>query len=261
MSSQNEGEQPDSGADPLSQFDAFRARRADDRAQQETQSAYSFPPEYAARPAEGFPPEYAADPDAPGTGGISGPGAADPDRKPGPDALAGTVSAAGPGFAPRRGGGRLRSIAIFAGVVVLAGAVGFGAYAVVDSSGSGSGSTAAGSPATTQAPATPTAAATSGTGGADTGKGEGKHGKPLNVRVVIASVGPDSFTGTLVATGQQVTVRFDADTRFGTAAHPFSRGQLNAGETVLVRGRRSAAGTLTAEFVAGAAADPAGTNA
>ena len=69
---------------------------------------------------------------------------------------------------------------------------------------------------------------------------------------MIESIGTGSFTGHLVATGQPVTVEFDASTHFGTTAHPFGRGQLGIGETVVVRGRRTAADVLTATIVVGA---------
>lgn len=203
MSSQSEGEQPDQAPDPLEQFDAFRARQADDRAQQQTQGSYSFPPEYAADPP-----------------GQSGP------------------APAAPGGRVRGSGGRLRSIVILGGAVVLAVAVGFGAYAAVGSSGPAANVTTSGG-------GTPTP------GAAATATSAAKHGRAVDVRVVIESIGTDSFTGHLVATGEEVTVQLDGTTRFGTAAHPFSRGQLSVGETVLVRGRRSAADTLSATVVVG----------
>lgn len=206
MSSQSEGEQPGQVPDPLDQFDAFRARRADDRAQQQTQSAYAFPPEYAADPPERLAPAPAA------TSGRT-----------------------------RGSSGRLRSIAFFGGAVVLAVAVGFGAYAAVGSSGPAANVTTSGGAPTPGAVVTAAATATTAA----------KRGRAVDVRVVVESVGTDSFTGHIVATGEQVTVRLDATTRFGTAAHPFSRGQLIVGETVLVRGRRSATDTLTATIVLG----------
>jgi hypothetical protein len=208
VSSQNEGEQPDyAGADPLSQFDAFRARQADDRAQQETQSAYSFPPEYAADPAALAPPE-------PPAGYGRGPGTT-------------------------KGAGRLRSVAIFGAAVALAAGIGIGAYAAFGSSGPAASTASGGTPSPTPAAVTPTATPAA------------KHGRTVTVRVVIESIGPDSFTGRLVATGQPVTVRLEGSTRFGTAAHPFSRAGLSVGETVLVRGRRTADATLAATLVDG----------
>lgn len=208
MSSQSEGEQPDQAPAPLEQFDAFRARQADDRAQQQTQGSYSFPPEYAADP----PGQLGSAPAPPG----------------------GRVR----GSAGRPPGGRLRSIVILGGAVVLAVAVGFGAYAAVGSSGPAANVTTSGG-------GTPTP------GAAATATSAAKHGRAVDVRVVIESIGTDSFTGHLVATGEEVTVQLDGTTRFGTAAHPFSRGQLSVGETVLVRGRRSAADTLSATVVVG----------
>jgi hypothetical protein len=224
VSSQNEGEQPDHPADPSRQFDAFRARQADDRAQQETQGAYSFPPEYAADPAAVFPSE--------------------------PGSPAPASARAGTGWGARRWGagrpgGRLRSAAIFAGVLVLACAVGFGAYEAVGSSGSPASAVSAGG---TPAP-TPTAT------------GAAKRARTVTVRVVIESIGTDSFTGKLVSTGQEVTVHWGQATRFGIAARPFNRNDLVVGETVVVRGKRTGTAALEATLVLGSAAGSLGTNA
>ncbi|WP_034269641.1 hypothetical protein [Actinospica robiniae] len=208
MSSQNEGEQPDPAPEPWGAFDAFRARRADDRAQQETQGAYSFPP------------EYAADPPSPTASGPVDPSAP-----------------AVPGGRGNGSGGRLRSIAVLAGAAALAVAVGFGAYEAVGSSGPAANTTTSGAAPTPGAVATATAAA--------------KLGRAVDVRVVIESIGSGSFTGHLLATGEHVTVQLGATTRFGALAHPFSREQLKVGETVLVRGRRSAADVLAATVVLG----------
>ncbi|MBR7836510.1 hypothetical protein KDL01_24745 [Actinospica durhamensis] len=232
MSSRNEGEEPEYAADPTRQFDAFRARQADDRAQQETQSPYVFPDEYAADPAAVFP-EGAVYPDE-----SFGPGTPEFGGQPDPGAGGGSAGGARWGGGPG-GGGRLRSVAIFAGVAVLAIGVGFGAYEAFGSSGSTANVTA-GSTATPAAPAaTPSVANAT------------KHGRVVEVRVVIESIGTDSITGHLVATGEPVTVEFDASTHFGTTAHPFSSGQLSIGETVVVRGRRTAADILTATIVVG----------
>ena len=224
MSSRNEGEQPEYAADPSSQFDAFRARQADDRAQQETQGAYVFPPEYAADPAALFPDE------------AGGPGRV-PGREP----------SAGFGARWARAGseaGRLRSVGILAGAAVLAVGIGFGVYEAFGSAGPSAGAGAGAASTATAAPAVPAA---TGSGAAAT-----RVGRVVEVRVVIEAIGADSFTGHLLATGQQVTVRIDGDTRFGTTAHPFRQGQLTVGETVLVRARRTAADVLTATLVVGA---------
>jgi hypothetical protein len=210
VSSQSEGEQPDPAPEPWGGFDAFRARRADDRAQQETQGAYSFPSEYAADPPA---------PTAPATAAATAP------------------AAAVPGGRRNGNGGRLRSVAVFGGAAVLAVAVGFGGYEAVGSSGPAASTATGGAAPTPDAAATATAAA--------------KHGRAVDVRVVIESIGADSFTGHLVATGEHVTVQLDPTTRFGAAVHPFSREQLKVGETVLVRGRRSAADVLAATVVLG----------
>ena len=110
----------ESGGEPTAQFDAFRARRADEREQQETQTSYTFPPEYAADPGTVFPP---AEPPAP------------------PYAPYG----AQPG---RFGARRWRSAAIFGGAVLVACALGLGVWAAFDSSGSPASGVAAGTSAT-----------------------------------------------------------------------------------------------------------------
>ena len=65
----------DPGAEPTAQFDAFRARQQRERAEQATQGAYTFPPEYAAGPDTVFVPPLPTAP-PPGTGGRGR-----PDRK------------------------------------------------------------------------------------------------------------------------------------------------------------------------------------
>jgi hypothetical protein len=234
MSSENEGGLPPSGepgAEPAGRFDAFRARRAEEREQQETQTAYTFPPEYAADPGTVFPPTGQAEQAAPPFGETYG----------------------GPGLGPEYGaapGGRFgasprwRSVAIFAGAVVVAGALGLGAWAAFGSSGQSPAGAAAGGTATA------TAAGTGAGAGAGAGTGVDKHTKALTFRVTIQSVGADAFTGSVVANGEKVTVALTDKTRYGTKAHPFSRGDLTAGETVLVRGRRTGTDTVTATIVA-----------
>ncbi|HWG27379.1 hypothetical protein [Actinospica sp.] len=112
-SDENEG----GAADPIGQFDAFRARQAEERAQQEeTQSAYAFPPEYAAPPEPVFYPTQ--------------PMAAAPAN-------------------------RTRSVLIFVGAVLVAGVLGLGAWLAFGSSSSpaataaSSGSSASASPSPT----------------------------------------------------------------------------------------------------------------
>jgi hypothetical protein len=202
------------GAEPTVQFDAFRARRADERSQQETQSGYVFPEEYAADPNTVFPQQ--------------------PPMPPGPP-FGGYGPEAGPGGAP---GGRhkWRSMAIFGGAVVVAAALGVGVWAAFDSGSPSTGNTAAGSTATSTASPGAT----------------GKHDKSgaLTFRVTIASIGADSFTGTVLANGDEVTVKLTSKTKFGTKAHPFAEADLSVGETVIVRGRRTGADEVTAGTVA-----------
>lgn len=215
MSSENEGGQPpygDLGAEPTAQFDAFRARRADELEQQageETQTAYVFPAEYAADPGAALPPPPA----------------------PGPFTPLGTES----GGRREGAGNRWRSLAIFGGAVVVAAALGLGAWAAFGSSGPSASASSSG--------ATPAGTAT-------TGKDAGKHTKALTFRVTIESVGADSFTGKALADGKTVTVTLTDKTHFGTKAHPFSRSSLTPGETVIVRGKRTGTDTITATVVA-----------
>ena len=228
MSSENESEQPphgESGAEPTAQFDAFRARQADEREQQETQTAYTFPPEYAADPDALFPP--------------AGP----PGPPPPPDGAQPPDGRAGPGK-------RRRSAAIFGGAVLVVVVIGLAAWAAFGAAGPSSGNAAGGGSASTA-----TGAATAGTAGDSTGKG-GRVA--LTFRVTITSVGAASFTGTVLANGDDVTIALTGTTRYGTKARPFSQGQLVVGETVLVRGKRTGTDTVTATVVA---ADAGGSDA
>jgi hypothetical protein len=215
--SENEGGSPEYGEygeGSSGQFEAFRARQADDRAQQETQSAYIFPPEYAA----------------------------DPDAMIPPTAPFGT--SAGDAGRPPAAGNRLRSVAVFGAALIAACALGIGAWLAFGSSGSPSDA-AAGSTAT----ATPNAA----------GAGTPSAKRALAFRVAITAVGADSFTGTVPATGQLVTVTWTDKTRFGTKAHPFDKSDLAVGETVAVRGRRTGTDKVTATLVTAATAGSSGT--
>jgi hypothetical protein len=128
-------------------------------------------------------------------------------------------------------------------VVLLACGAGFGAYEAFGSSAPASSVSAGGDPTPTP---TSTAAAT--------------KARVVTVRVVIDGIGADGFTGRLVSTGQEVTVRLDGSTRYGTTAHPYSQAQLAVGETVVVRARRTGTDTLTATLVVGSSAGSAGSN-
>lgn len=187
--SSDENEGPD--AEPTGQFDAFRARQADERMQQETQTAYSFPPDYAAAPEPVFYPTT-------------------------------------PSAAPVN---RMRSALIFVGAVLVAGVLGLGAWLAFGSSSSPSANTAS-TGASPSASPTSTAA---------------KHG--LAFRVTIVSLGTDSFTGTVLANGDSVTVTLTDKTHFGSKAHPFSKSDLRVGEMVAVRGKRTGTSAITATEV------------
>jgi hypothetical protein len=216
----------DLGSGPTAQFDAFRARMSDDREQQEAQGlaqggSYTFPPEYAADPNAMFPPaEQTATQFGVPYGAGSGAGAG-----------------SGPVGGARSGAGlKWRSVAIFGGAVLVACALGVGAWAAFGSSSPSSSNTASG--------------ATAGATPAATGTGADKHTKAATFRVKIQNVGADSFTGTVAATGETVTVALTEKTHYGTKAHPFSQGDLTTGETVVVHGRRTGTATVTATTVA-----------
>jgi Domain of unknown function (DUF5666) len=194
----------DPGAEPTAQFDAFRARQAQEREQQrqEMQTGYTFPPDYAADPGTVFVPPMAAAP-PPGTGGR---------------------------------GRKTRSLLIFGGAVLVACVLGLGAWLAFSSSSSSTNT------ASTGAAATPTAAST--------GTATDAAKRALTFRVTIASVGSGSFTGKVLADGDSVTVAITSDTRFGTKAHAFTQSELTVGETVIVRGKPTGTGTITATEVA-----------
>jgi hypothetical protein len=117
----------DPGAEPTAQFDAFRARQQEERAEQETQGAYVFPPEYATGPDTVFAPQFSTTP------------------PPGTDAR----------------GRRTRSILIFAGAVVVVCLLGLGAWLAFGSSGSSANASSTGAGAT----ALPTYASTGNAAG------------------------------------------------------------------------------------------------
>lgn len=219
MSDENEEreQQPEHpfGAEPTVQFDAFTARQADDREQQAEAETHVTP--YGdldfSHPQYGQAP-YNFPPEY----------AADPSSffPPTPP----------PAVVPPRGTSKLRSVAILAGAIIVAGGIAWGAYAAFGSS------------------STPASASTF-PGGTPAPTGTAKHTKPqLTLRVKIESIATNSFTGTIIANGQQVTVTLTAKTHFGTKARPLTRDSLAPGETVTVRGRRTGETLVTASAVA-----------
>jgi hypothetical protein len=194
---------PEYGADPgdppTAQFDAFRARHAEEHAQQEqaTQVSYTFPPEYAVSPAPVPVQPLAAMP-------------------PGRDR-------------------RTRSALIFGGAVLVACVLGLGVWLAFGSSNSSTDTASTG----------PVAAASASPGAGGTGAAK----RALTFRVTIASVGADSFTGKVLANGDSITVTITSDTRFGTQEHAFTQADLTVGETVIVRGKRTATDAVTATEV------------
>ena len=195
-------------SDPTAQFDAFRRRQAEERAQQEAQGAYGFP-DLDTQAGYTFPPEYEAEPSAVYV----------PPMPDGPPPGSGV-------------GGRMRSLLVVAAALLVACVLGLGAWMAFGSSSPSANAAATG------ATGTPGAAAA------------GAGPRALTFRVTVASVGSDSFTGKVLADGDSVTVAMTAKTRFGTKAHAFSLSDLSVGETVLVRGRRTGTGTITATEVA-----------
>jgi hypothetical protein len=117
----------DPGSEPTARFDTFWARRRDERAEQETQGAYIFPPEYTV---------------SPGTAFVS------PQPLPTP-----------PGSSDR--GTRTRSALIFAGAAASVCVLGLGAWLALGSSGSSADASSTGAGAT----ALPTSAATGNAAG------------------------------------------------------------------------------------------------
>ena len=99
----------DENEDPTGQFDAFRARQAEERAQQEAQGAYVFPQEYEAQaePTGVYPTQTA----------FAAPAAPKPNR--------------------------MRSALIFVGAVTVAGVIGLGAWLAFGSSSTPAASTTA----------------------------------------------------------------------------------------------------------------------
>lgn len=197
---------PEYGADPgdppTAQFDAFRARHAEEHAQQEqaTQLSYTFPPEYAVSPAPVPPQPLATMP----------PGRDGRDR-------------------------RTRSALIFGGAVLVACVLGLGVWLAFGSSDSSADTASTG----------PVAAAS----GTPSAGGTGAAKRALTFRVTIASVSADSFTGKVVANGDSITVTITSDTRFGSQEHAFTQADLTVGETVIVRGKRTATDAVTATEV------------
>ncbi|HZP50521.1 hypothetical protein [Actinocrinis sp.] len=211
--------EPD-GAGSVDPFDAFRARRAQERAEQEP-----FPEQLASE---------SAGPIRPGAETYGG--AYFPPEPPLPYQEYNQVVPPMPfdeaaSRAPRR---RLRSAIVFGGVAALVIGVGAGVWAVTGSSG-GSPAAAAGTPSAS-APASP-------------GPKAAKAGKAVNARLTVTSVGSDSFTAT-TARGETVVVHITSETRFGTAARPFTRAQLVPGAKVVARLRKDPDGAVAATVIA-----------
>lgn len=210
---------PEQRPDPdlLGSFNAFRARRAEERAQaeplpdeyghyedeQQYEHEYAPPPQpVAPMPVPGF--EYAQFPPQ------DHPQVHETTRRP------------------------WRSVAVFGGVAALAVGLGAGLYAALQPSDHARD---ASSPLTT--------ASASASPGPKAAKGDGKA---VTTRLTVTAVTADSFTAT--AHGQTVVVHLTSQTRFGTAARPFTRAQLVDGAVVYARLRHEADGTVVATVVA-----------
>ncbi len=197
-------------------FDAFRARREQERAEQEQ---FAVLPE-----SEPDAQEYAA----------ALPPLAPP---PPPPAHEQYTQLAPPPFdetAPRAPRRRLRSAIVFGGVAALVIGVGAGVWAATSSSGGSPAAAPAGTPSAS-APASPGAKAT--------------KGKAVTARLTVTSVGSDSFSATTVR-GETVVVHITSATRFGTAARPFTRAQLVPGAEIFARLRKETDGTVVATVIA-----------
>jgi hypothetical protein len=218
--------------EPLAAFEAFRPQGAKEQAPTEP-----FPAEYLSEPTAVLPTAQ-AEPAGEYGAVDDGYAAAFPPPLPAPAFEYAAEAPTGAGHAR----GRKRSLLIFGSVAVLVVGLGAGAYAITQPSG---GQTSASSPAVT---ATPTPGALNGA----------KSGRITTARLTVTTVGTDSFTAT-AANGTAVTVRILPTTRFGTAARPFTRGQLVAGADVVARLRREANGTLVATVIAAGAASASAT--
>lgn len=208
-----EEQQPD--PELLGSFDAFRARRAQERAEAEA-FPEQFEQPYAQLSQPGYEPEALNAPDG------------------------GTYVAAFPplqvGEQVRPSGRRRwRSVAVLGGVAVLAVGLSAGVYAAVQPSG-GSPTAASAPPATASASPSP-------------GSKAAKDGKAMTARLTVTAVSADSFTAT-TARGESVVVHLTPQTRFGTAARPFTRAQLVPGADIFARLRREADGTIAATVIA-----------
>lgn len=216
MSDTSDNEDTQDPLGPLGPFDAFRARRAEEQAANEP-----FPEEYTAD-------QYTAEPYMP------------EQYESGPSSYAQPLPEGVAVLGGGRGRGRVRSVAVLAGAVVLVAGVVGGVYAANRSSGSpvaSSGVTASASPSA----------------GAAKGAKNGTA-KAVTARLTVTSVSGDSFNAT-AANGRTVSVQITADTKFGTAARPFTRSQLVTGAVVYARLRHDANGGVVATVIASSTAD------
>ncbi|HEU5332825.1 MAG TPA: hypothetical protein VFU73_08680 [Actinocrinis sp.] len=252
------------GADPLAEFDAFRARRA---AEQEANGSYeATAPVYTYGSADG------GDGDDEYGYGFPDPGAAEPTR----------LVAGGGHKQPPGGRGKLRSTAVLLSVALFAVGLAAGVYAVTRSSNtrstaaspttgrSASPSTSAGAPTTADANGAGTAPGMGSTMAAspDMSMGmspgmdpmggpapdmaqmgmAGPHGTPAQLTVL--DVANDSFTA-LTVHGAAVKIRITGQTQFGAPGQPFSPADLVPGTQVLARVKRASDGQFVATQITG----------
>jgi len=239
------------GADPLAEFDAFRARRA---AEQEANGSY-----------EATAPIYDYGSDGNGDyaygNGFPDPGAPEPTRL-----------VAGGHKQPPGGRGKLRSTAVLLAVALFAVGLAAGVYAATRSSNTGSmaassptgrsasPSASASAPATTNggadmAPGMGSTVAASPDMSLDTGMGLGMDpmGSPAPdmsqtstsgathgtlAQLAVLDVADNSFTA-LTVRGVAVKIRITGQTQFGTQAQPFSPADLVPGTQVMALVKRS----------------------
>ena len=133
---------------------------------------------------------------------------------------------------------RTRSVAIIAAIVLLVCGIGAGAYAALNSSSSDQPTVAATNPA---------AGTAAGTAAGGT-KAARKARKLQTAKVTITSFNGQTLTGT-TASGTAITVDITSATKYGTAAHPLTSGDLAVGDVVIVRGSRVSAGTYDATVI------------
>lgn len=253
-----------SGVNPLSDFDAFRARRV---AEQEANGSYepTVPVyEYESDYGRDYGYEY----------GYQDPGP--------PSAVEPTRLVAGDPGQPPGGRGRLRSTAVLLAVALFAVGLGAGVYAATRPTNARPTAAASATGPGMSAGASASANANGGGGAGsgmqasmspspdmstDAGMGSGMDpmatatpdmsqpstsgsARGTLAELAVLDVAGDSFVA-LTVRGVAVTIRITGSTQFGTQAQPFSPSDLVPGTQVLARVRRASNGEYVATVITG----------